>query len=683
RVLDSDTPGGPQFEWVDLAESGAPITTLFGDDQMSESIFLGFPFTFYGQVFTEARISTNGFLTFGSGGAQHINRSLPNPQAPPWLIAPLWDDLDFQGAQRVRVAFGPGRFTAQFTDVPGGAGSGRLTFQVSLYDNGDIVFRYLSVGGEIGSSTIGIQDGAGTRGVQLAFNSGYLHDRLAVHFRVVRPWLRGGPSGGRLVTAREQTVLLTLDATDLEGGTHRGAAVVRSNDPETPIALVPVNLAVTPVPMIAAGAPGVSFGQAFAGYAAQASLTLLNLGTAPLTVSVLRHPDPRIAVLPAGLTIPARGSAPVKVTWTPVEPGTLAGDLVVESDAVNLPALPVPLAGIALPPPVLQYEPASFAETLKTGAVVSRVLRIGNAGQSDLVASLAAEVSTLELWLRVPAGPVTVPPGGFRDLTVTIDAGDFGTRTLSGSVRVDTNIPLPLPVRLPVTLAVIGAPNLAIGDRIVSLVSSRLVFGLASTTSHALPLALAPGGGGTLEVTVQGNYERADETATVRLEGELLGSLGASGFTCGSATGGFEVARQRLETVAVDGTVQVTVENSPEVNLFCVSNLHTVRLHYPAASERVDFGVVYTGSRRNTALEVRNRGAEPLQITSIRSDRSDFTVGASALDLLPGGWQTLGVSYQPLQAGPVTGTLTFQSNDPDTPTARVTLTGSGLPRPIA
>jgi subtilisin family serine protease len=683
RVLDSDTPGSPPFEWVDLAESGAPIASLYGDDQMSESIFLGFPFTLYGQVFTELRISTNGFLTFGSGGAQHVNRSLPNPQAPPWLIAPLWDDLDFQGAQRVRVAFGPGRFTVQFTDVPGGAGAGRLTFQVSLHDSGDIVFRYLSVGGEIGSSTIGIQDGAGTRGVQLAFNSAYVHDRLTVHFRVVRPWLRGGPAGGRLEAGSEQPVLLTLDATDLEGGAHRGAAVVRSNDPQSPIALLPVNLSVTPVPMIAAGAPGLSFGQAFAGYAAHASLTLLNPGTAPLTVTALRHPDPRIAAQPAGLTIPARGSAPVTVTWTPLEPGSLAGDLVVESDAIDRPALAVPLTGFALPPPVLQYAPGAFAETLKTGAVVSRVLRIDNAGQSDLIASLAAEVSTLETWLRVPAGPVTVPPGGFRDLAVTIDAGDFGTRTLSGSVRIDTNIPLPSPVRLPVTLAVIGAPNLTIGDRIVSLVSSRLVFGLGSTTSHALPLALAPGGGGTLEVTVQGNYERAEETASVLLEGELLGSLGANGFTCGAATAGFGVTRERLETTAVDGVVQVTVQNSPDVNLFCATNLHTVRLHYPAASERVDFGVVYTGSRRTTALEVRNRGAEPLTITSIRSDRSDFTVGASSMDLLPGGWQTMSVSYQPQQAGSVTGTLTFQSNDPDTPTERVTLTGSGLSRPIA
>jgi len=34
--------------------------------------------------------------------------------------------------------------------------------------------------GETGSSTIGIQDGSQTQGLQVAFNSLYLHDRMAI-----------------------------------------------------------------------------------------------------------------------------------------------------------------------------------------------------------------------------------------------------------------------------------------------------------------------------------------------------------------------------------------------------------------------------------------------------------------------------------------------------------------------
>src|SRR6185503_9484079 len=90
--IDSDTPGGPQFQWVDITGIGTRIP-LFGDDIVSHAIPIGFTFPFHGSTFTSLRICSNGFLSFTSRSTDWVNQPLPNAGAPENLLAVYWDDI--------------------------------------------------------------------------------------------------------------------------------------------------------------------------------------------------------------------------------------------------------------------------------------------------------------------------------------------------------------------------------------------------------------------------------------------------------------------------------------------------------------------------------------------------------------------------------------------------------------
>ncbi|PYT14876.1 MAG: hypothetical protein DMF51_07755 [Acidobacteria bacterium] len=200
RYIDSDQPGGLPFEWSDLTQTGNGISidSLTSDDQISEAIPLGFRFPFYGQTFDSVRVSTNGFLTFTGNDAPYANTSVPSSAAPPNLIAPYWDDLKFDYSSRAFYSRDPNSFTVQYTGALPYTGVGNVTFQVTLYRTGEIQYRYLAMTADTGSATVGIQDGTQTVGLQVAFNSIYLHDRMAIRIYDIPQWLQASPTSGRI-----------------------------------------------------------------------------------------------------------------------------------------------------------------------------------------------------------------------------------------------------------------------------------------------------------------------------------------------------------------------------------------------------------------------------------------------------------------------------------------------------
>ena len=66
--------------------------------------------------------------------------------------------------------------------------------------SGAITYQYLSMTGELSSSTLGIQDASKTVGLQVAFNQAYVHDDLAVRINAIPQWLTTSPTFGRLAS---------------------------------------------------------------------------------------------------------------------------------------------------------------------------------------------------------------------------------------------------------------------------------------------------------------------------------------------------------------------------------------------------------------------------------------------------------------------------------------------------
>ncbi len=71
RYITSNAPDGPAFKW--LANTGSNMNyPTFGtpDDGYYGPIDIGFDFQFYGTVYTQFYISTNGYISFGQGSSQ-------------------------------------------------------------------------------------------------------------------------------------------------------------------------------------------------------------------------------------------------------------------------------------------------------------------------------------------------------------------------------------------------------------------------------------------------------------------------------------------------------------------------------------------------------------------------------------------------------------------------------------
>ncbi|HEX9952283.1 MAG TPA: choice-of-anchor D domain-containing protein [Rubricoccaceae bacterium] len=242
---DSNEPGGPAFSWADISETGTALP--LGDDD-SETVSLPFPFTFYGQPYTDVVVSSNGFLTFAAAGATAFtNQPVPRTATPSDLIAPFWDDLNpGSGGTVYAGADSLGRFVVQWDDVVRYGTSDRYTFQAILTPNGSVLFQYLEMQGPLlDQATVGIENAAGDDGLEVAFNAPYVHDGLAVRIGRTPPWLTSvSPSAGTVAPGTTAQVTVTFDASVLEAGLFRDALLLQTNDPDTPALGVPVRLEV-------------------------------------------------------------------------------------------------------------------------------------------------------------------------------------------------------------------------------------------------------------------------------------------------------------------------------------------------------------------------------------------------------------------------------------------------------
>jgi hypothetical protein len=96
----------------------------------------------------------------------------------------------------------------------------------------------------------------------------------------------------------------------------------------------------------------------------------------------------------------------------------------------------------------------------------------------------------------------------------------------------------------------------------------------------------------------------------------------------------------------------------------------------------LDFGTHFTGARDTLGFTVANVGVDPLDVSSVGSDRPDFVVEPGGFRLLPGEATTVPVVFAPGSVADLSGTLSLASNDPDQPVAVVAVHGVGSEAPV-
>jgi len=251
RWIDSDEPGGPVFNWFEIASTGTPITTWTSGTGDDGSVILPLPFTFkyYGNDYTSLKVVTNGWMGFdiASTSNAYLNAAIPVAAEPNSALYPFWDDLDLRTAGNVYYQndAANNRFVVEYKNVPHYTTGELYTFQVFLYSDGRIIYQYLDMTASlVNSCTIGTENVNGTTGLQVVYNAAYLHNNLAIKIEKGLAWLEQTPSTGTITPGGNQNVEVNFISTGLATGVYNGVMNVNSNDPLRPVKTIPVKLTV-------------------------------------------------------------------------------------------------------------------------------------------------------------------------------------------------------------------------------------------------------------------------------------------------------------------------------------------------------------------------------------------------------------------------------------------------------
>jgi len=181
---DSNDSNGPVFHWIDISNTGTLIDHLT-DDSFAGPFPIHFPFNFYGKNYTHFYVSSNGYIGFGPTTHYNLfnNRHIPETRSPNNIMAWAWDDLHPKQGFVYYQTIG-NQLIIQFENYGNFSSDGTVNAEIVLKSDGSFLFNYknFSHDFDLSSATIGIENFDGTDGIEVAYNTEYLHNLHAIQF---------------------------------------------------------------------------------------------------------------------------------------------------------------------------------------------------------------------------------------------------------------------------------------------------------------------------------------------------------------------------------------------------------------------------------------------------------------------------------------------------------------------
>ncbi len=168
------------YNWIDA--SGG--TELFLSDDGYSTQSLPFDFLFYNESFSTIYLGANGYLSFtDTSPSDYSNDPIPSGDSDnDYLIAPFWDDLDRPGGGSIYVESFGSYWVAEWENIEHWNGNLIGSFEVILYESGEIIFNYDYLDYTSGGYTCGLN-----LGVDVQYYNSYqglndLTDDFAIRF---------------------------------------------------------------------------------------------------------------------------------------------------------------------------------------------------------------------------------------------------------------------------------------------------------------------------------------------------------------------------------------------------------------------------------------------------------------------------------------------------------------------
>lgn len=174
-----------RMPFIDIATTGTPLPALSDDDVYATVPGgIGFTLPFFSGTTTALSVTSNGLVLFtNSPSDSHWSNTstVPSSSSPNGYVAPFWDDLTgASGTFRHQLLTVGGQLVQvlQWTNWQVLGETGSITFQVQLWESGDIVTAYRDISGTAADlqyyegvgATFAIENPAGTAGILASAN---------------------------------------------------------------------------------------------------------------------------------------------------------------------------------------------------------------------------------------------------------------------------------------------------------------------------------------------------------------------------------------------------------------------------------------------------------------------------------------------------------------------------------
>jgi hypothetical protein len=148
-----------KYDWID-ASDGVNLNFTYGD---YSEVHLPFTFRYFNNSFSKLSLSSFGYVSFSNKTPNDSNnQNFPSNQAQHYLqIAPFWDDINISTGNLFIKNF-TSYWIAQWDQVSHNDGNKIGTFQLILYESGNIVFNYKNIDYVGGNYTSGLNFGKDT-----------------------------------------------------------------------------------------------------------------------------------------------------------------------------------------------------------------------------------------------------------------------------------------------------------------------------------------------------------------------------------------------------------------------------------------------------------------------------------------------------------------------------------------
>ncbi|MGV8826963.1 MAG: S8 family serine peptidase [Breznakibacter sp.] len=432
------------FEWEDITTTGVDVTAYFKNVNPKytyKELELGFGFPFYDQNVASLYITRNGVLTFDKEGpfGNCAPPSFSNMCSPKGAISVMGWPFDINRKGSIHYKKFGDKVIVQYTNVFFEEVQEYMsgTFQIVLFNNGDIDFRYKDIEGMDFMDTYAALIGVCDRNYEDEFRvSGsdftYGYDRYGIlqNNETIIKMKHPGSSlvkslsktSGYISPGESEQIVVEINTDNVNEGELYQNVSILSNDPfaaATPFTIkVNVNSGGMAKPEI--DRTTVGFGRVFVGEVTSQLVTLVNSGNkdVEITSAVLAGSGFTIgSVYPSVLK--AKSSAYIEVgivTETAVELNDNLTITCADGTVFN-----VTLSGEVIAAPQIEVDLTALSETLDAGTKVVRPVTITNNGDNPLELLITGNDWLYE---HEDAAPLAVPD--FAYSFATSDAWDSG-----------------------------------------------------------------------------------------------------------------------------------------------------------------------------------------------------------------------------------------------------------------